>query len=88
MAEKFRSFYINHVPWQRNAHANVLASLAALLALLAGSTEKILVHSRDLYYPKFVLEDTETLEGDLQVKKVLETSTSSEVILIHQLCLI
>ena len=33
MAEKFQSFYIDHVPRQQNAHADALASLAASLAL-------------------------------------------------------
>jgi len=40
MEEKFRSFFIDHVPRQRNAHADALASLAASLALQAGATEK------------------------------------------------
>jgi len=57
MAEKFKSLYINHVPRQQNAHAYALASLIASLALLAGAKEKVLVHSRAPYYPKFVLED-------------------------------
>jgi len=57
MAERFKNFYINHVPRQQNAHANVLASLAASLALLAGATEKVLVYSHDLYYPRFTFED-------------------------------
>ena len=38
MAEKFENFYIDHVPRQQNAHADALASLAALLALPAGVT--------------------------------------------------
>jgi len=29
MAERFRNFYIDHVPRQQNAHADALASLAA-----------------------------------------------------------
>jgi len=49
MTEKFKNFYINHVHRQQNAHADALAFLAASLALPAGATEKILVHSRDLY---------------------------------------
>ena len=56
MAEKFRSFYINHVPRQQDAHANALASLAASLALSVRATEKVLVYSPDLYCPKFALE--------------------------------
>jgi len=78
MIKEFKSFYINHVPRQQNAHANVLASLAASLALSAGTTEEVLVHSRDLYCQKFALEDGKTPRGYLQVKEVLETSTSSE----------
>ena len=49
MAEKFENFYIDHVPRQQNAHVDALASLAALLALPAGATERVLVYSRDLY---------------------------------------
>jgi len=48
------------------------------LALPAGATEKVLVYSRDLYCCKFALEDNKTPRGDLQVKKVLETSTNFE----------
>ena len=40
MAEKFRSFYINYVQCQKNAHADALASLAVSLVLPAGATEK------------------------------------------------
>ena len=29
MVERFRNFYIDHVPCQQNAHADALASLAA-----------------------------------------------------------
>jgi len=56
-----------------------LTSLAATLALPAGATEKVVVHSHDLYCPKFTLKDTETPEGDIQVKEVLETSTGLEL---------
>jgi len=79
MTEKFRSFYINHVPRQQNAHVDALASLAASLTLSTGATKKVLVYKHDLYCPKFALEDTETPKGDLQVKEVLETSTGSEL---------
>jgi len=78
MAEKFENFYIGHVPRQQNAHADALASLAASLALPAGATKKVLVYSRDLYCCKFVLKDSKTPKGDLQLKEVLETSTSLE----------
>jgi len=79
MVEKFKSFYINHVSRQQNTHTDVLASLAASLALPARAIEKILVHSRDLYFLKFALEDNQTPEWSLHVKKVLETSTGSEL---------
>jgi len=74
MAEKFENFYIDHVPRQQNAHADALASLAAFFALPAEATEKVLIYSPDLYYPKFALEDDQMPTGDLQVKKTLETS--------------
>ena len=70
MAEKFENFYIDHMPRQQNAHADALASLAASLALPAGATKRVLVYSRDLYYYKFVLEDSRT-PRDHQVKEVL-----------------
>ena len=78
MAEKFKSFYIDHVPCQQNVHADVLASLAASLAFLIGAAERVLIYSRDLYCCKFALEDGKTPRGDLQVKEVLEISTSLE----------
>jgi len=57
-------------------HADALASLAASLALPARAKERALIYSHDLYYYKFALEASKTPRGDLQVKKVLETSTS------------
>ena len=78
MAKEFKNFYISHVPRQQNAHADALASLAASLALLAGETEEVLVHNCDLYYLKFAIEDSKSPKGDLQVKEVLETSTSPD----------
>ena len=78
MEEKFKNFYIDHVPCQQNAHADAQASLAALLALPVGATERVLIYSRDLYCSKFTLEDSKTPRGDLQVKEVLKTSTSSQ----------
>ena len=77
MAEKFENFYIDHVR-QQNAHADALASLAASLALPAGAKERVLTYSHDLYYYKFALEDSKTPRGDLQVKEVLEISTTLE----------
>jgi len=78
LAEKFRNFYIDHVPRQQNAHADALASLAASLALPTGATERVLIYSCDSYCCKFALEGTKTLREDFQVKVVLETSTSLE----------
>jgi len=75
MSEKFKSFYIDHVPRQQSAHADALASFTASLAHPTRATEKVLVHNRDLYYQKFTLEDSKTLRGDLQVKEIIETST-------------
>ena len=80
MAEKFKSFYIDHVARQQNAHADALASLGASLALPARATEKVLIYIHDLYYPKFAFEESQTLNGDLQVEGILETSTGLELI--------
>jgi len=79
MSEELKSFYINYVSQQQNAHADVLASLAASLALPAGATEEVLVHSHDLYWLKFTLKDSKSPKGDLQVKEVLETSTTPKL---------
>ena len=79
MAEKFKNFYIDHVPRQKNAHADALASLAASLALPAGAAEKVLVYSHDMYCPRFAFEDNEKPTRDLQVKEALETSTGPEL---------
>jgi len=49
------------------------------LAFPAGVTEKVLVYSHDLYCCKFTFEDSKTPRGDLQVKVVLEISTSIEL---------
>ena len=78
MAEKFKSFYINHVPCQQNAHANALEPLATSLTLLAGATKKILIYNRDLYSPKFTLEENQNPERGLQ-GKVLETLIGPEL---------
>ena len=79
MTEKFKSFYIDHVPHQQNAHADAFASLAASLPLPAGAMEKVLIYSYNLYCPKFTFEESQTPRGDLQVKEVLETSTGPEL---------
>ena len=76
MAEKFKNFYIDHVPRQQNAHADALTSLAASLALSVRATERVLVYSRDLYCCKFTLKDNITPREDLKVKEVLETLTN------------
>ena len=78
MAEKFKNFYIDHEPRQQNEHADTLASLVASLALLAGVMERVLIFSHDLYCCKFVLEDSKTLRGDLQIKEIFEGLTSLE----------
>jgi len=79
MAERFRNFYIDHVPPQQNAHADALASLAASLALPAGAAEKVFVYSHDLYYLRFAFEDNQKLTRDIQVKETLETSAGPEL---------
>ena len=78
MAEKFKSFYINHVPQQQNARSDALASLASSLDLPAETAEEVLVHSHNLYCLKFALEENMPPKEDLQVKKVLEISTGPE----------
>jgi len=79
MAEKFKSFYIDHVLCQQNAHADAFASLAASLPLPAGAMEKVLIYSYNLYCPKFTFEESQTPRGDLQVEEVLETSTGHKL---------
>jgi len=79
MAEKFKNFYIDHVPRQQNTHADALASFAASLALPAGAAEKVLVCSYDLYCLRFAFEDNQKPMRDPQVKKTLETSTGPEL---------
>ena len=79
MAERFRNFYIDHVPYQQNAHADALASLATSLALPARTTEKVLVYSHDLYCLRFAFKENQKSIGDLQVKEALRTSTGPEL---------
>jgi len=64
MVERFRSFYIDHVPRQQNAHADALVSLIASLALPAGIVKEILVYNHDLYYPIFTFKDYQKPTGD------------------------
>jgi len=73
IAEKFKNFYIDHVPHQQNAHVDAMASLSTSLALSARAAERVLVYNHDLYCCKFALEDSKTLRGGLQVIEVLET---------------
>ena len=79
MTERFRNFYIDHVPRQQNAHADAPTSLAASLALLAGVAEKVLVYSHDLYYPKLGLKNDQIPAENLQVKETLEISAGPEL---------
>ena len=72
MEERFKNFYIDHIPRQQNAHVDALASLVASLALPAGAVEKILIYSHDLYCLKFAFEDNKKPSSDLQVKEALE----------------
>ena len=75
LAEKFYGFFIDHVPRQQNAHADALASLATSLALPARMTEKVLVASRDLYCPKFSLEEIKEVTS---IREILEITTGLE----------
>jgi len=79
MAERFKNFYIDHVPRQKNTHADALTSLAAFLALPARVAEKILIYSHDLYCPRFAFENNQKPTGNLQVKETLETSAGPEL---------
>ena len=79
MAERFRNFYIDHIPRQQNAHADATASPAASLALPVRAAEKVLVYNHDLYCPRFTFEDNQKPTRDLQVKETLETSTGLEL---------
>ena len=79
MAERFRNFYIDHIPRQQNVHADALASLATSFALPAGAGEKVLVYSHDLYCPKLALKNDQILAGNVQVKETLETSVGLEL---------
>ena len=69
MAERFKNFYIDHVPRRQNVHADALASLAASLAFSAR-----VVYSHDLYCLRFAFKDHQEPTGDRQVKEALETS--------------
>ena len=79
MEERFKNFYIDHVPRQQNAHVDALASFAASLALPARAAEKVLVYSHDLYYPKLALKNDQIPAGNFQVKETLETSVGPKL---------
>ena len=79
MAERFRNFYIGHLPRQQNVHADVLVFLTASLALPAKATEKVLIYNHYLYYPKLALENDQIPAGNLQVKETLETLTGPDL---------
>jgi len=79
MAERFRNFYIDHVPRQQNAHADTLESLVASFALPARAAEKVLVYNHHLYCLKLALENDQIPIGNLQVKETLETSTGPKL---------
>jgi len=70
MAEKFKNFFIDHIPRQQNAHADSLASLAASLTLPARTVEKILVYSHNLYCPRFAFEDHKSRQETVKSKKL------------------
>ena len=70
MAERFKNFYIHHIPRQQNAHADALASPAASLALPVRAVEKVLIYSYDLYCPRFILKDDQTPTGTFKSKKL------------------
>jgi len=70
MAERFRNFYIDHIPHQQNVNTDALASLAASLALPARTAEKVLVYSHDLYCPRFAFEDNQKPTSDFKSKKL------------------
>ena len=51
LAQKFKNFYVEHLPRRQNAHADALASLATSLVLPPGATEKIWIYTHDLFCP-------------------------------------
>src|SRR5436853_3416307 len=51
LVQKFKSFYVEHLPRRRNAHADALASLATSLALPPGASEKVWIYTHDLFCP-------------------------------------
>src|SRR5436190_4831073 len=51
LAQKFKNFYVEHLPRRQNTHADALASLATSLGLPPGATEKIWIYTHDLFCP-------------------------------------
>src|SRR3954470_17409084 len=51
LAQKFKNFYVEHLPRRQNAHADALVSLATSLALPPGASEKIWIYMHDLFCP-------------------------------------
>ena len=70
MAERFRNFYIDHVPRQQNARADALASLAASLALPAGVVEKILIIAMTCIAQDSLLKTTKSRQETVKSKKL------------------
>jgi len=59
LADLFDSFYISHVSRLPNTKADVLAVLAATLALSVDTTYRLTVTTHHLFYPKYGLEVSE-----------------------------
>lgn len=76
LAEEFDNFYLGHIPRRYNTHADALASLATSLALPGGTSVKVLVFARDLYYQRFTSQQTKDEGANSPPTEVLETSTS------------
>jgi len=59
LADSFDGFYISHVSGLLNTKADVLAALAATLALSANPTYHLTIATRHLFCPKYGLEVSE-----------------------------
>ena len=73
LAQKFKNFYVEHLPRRQNTHADALASLATSLALPPGASEKIWIYTHDLFYPDPPYEGIPLLPS----AEALQTSTDS-----------
>lgn len=71
MVQKFKSFYIEHLPHRQNAHAEGLISLATSMALPPGASEKMLIFTHDLFFPDPPFEGI----SPLPETEAFETST-------------